>query len=361
VGAVLTDRRIDGGGSGILYGTDGTVRLTRNLQFDFQLLGSYTEETGTPSDGSGNGATFDRGKHTVAADGETFDGHAYFAGLMYNSRHFSAYQSWLGCSPAFRAANGFLTRNDYRRVLTGFSVAFYPAREWLSEWYGNIEHYRSWNFNESIGDLKREYIEASLELGLKWQTSASLSLTSERERYLGHLYEGIYGGQIVIDSRPSRWLRFNLHVGRGRQIARFEEVLGMTTDVGLYVDIQPTSRLRVIPDYVYSRMDHLDGHLAANPGTDRKIYSGSIIRTGLYYQFTREWFVRAIVEYDQFDDRVSIEPLLTYRINPFTVFYAGSTMNYRHWDLGDHETLREPKWQQASRTFFAKFQYLVRL
>src|SRR5262249_53327486 len=44
IGFLLTDRRLDGGGAGTTYGADGTLRFLRNYRFDWQALGSHTEE-----------------------------------------------------------------------------------------------------------------------------------------------------------------------------------------------------------------------------------------------------------------------------------------------------------------------------
>ena len=51
---------------------------------------------------------------------------------------------------------------------------------------------------------------------------------------------------------------------------------------------------------------------------------------------------------------LSVEPLLSYKLNPFTIFYIGSTHDY--WDVN-----QEGKLYRSSQRFFAKFQYLFRI
>jgi len=71
-------------------------------------------------------------------------------------------------------------------------------------------------------------------------------------------------------------------------------------------------------------------------------------------QFTREFFLRMIFQYNEFSDGYDFEPLLTYRINPFTVFYVGSAHRWQDYADGfDGFGIEE-----TDRQYFAKFQYL---
>jgi len=68
-----------------------------------------------------------------------------------------------------------------------------------------------------------------------------------------------------------------------------------------------------------------------------------------------------VVQYDDFSERLDIEPLLTYRVNPFTKFYIGITGGYRYYDNTDYTELDESEWSLDSRQIFAKVQYLFKL
>ena len=41
--------------------------------------------------------------------------------------------------------------------------------------------------------------------------------------------------------------------------------------------------------------------------------------------------MRLVVQYNDFSERLNIEPLLTYKINPFTKFYIGLTSGHRYY------------------------------
>ena len=52
------------------------------------------------------------------------------------------------------------------------------------------------------------------------------------------------------------------------------------------------------------------------------------------------------------------DPLVTYQINPFSIFYIGSTRSYANIAFGDDGP---PRWKLIDRTYFLKLQYLIQL
>jgi hypothetical protein len=67
------------------------------------------------------------------------------------------------------------------------------------------------------------------------------------------------------------------------------------------------------------------------------------------------------VQYDDFDKDLSVEQLLTFRLNPLTVFYVGATSNYRYYESEPGSRLTESEWEATSRQFFFKMQYLFQM
>ena len=68
--------------------------------------------------------------------------------------------------------------------------------------------------------------------------------------------------------------------------------------------------------------------------------------------------MRLIVQYDDFEHDWQLDPLVSFRLNPLSVFYIGSTYDYRdfHDDLSP-----SPEWRLNSRQFFFKIQYLIQM
>jgi len=69
--------------------------------------------------------------------------------------------------------------------------------------------------------------------------------------------------------------------------------------------------------------------------------------------------LRLILQYDDFASLRDVEPLLSYKINPFTVFYAGSTHRLEHFG-DDRSGPFDPDLTQTERQFFLKVQVLLR-
>ena len=69
-----------------------------------------------------------------------------------------------------------------------------------------------------------------------------------------------------------------------------------------------------------------------------------------------------VVQYDDFERQVDLEPLVTYKLNPFTKFYVGMNSSYHSFNRDDYPILTsETEWKLNSRQFFAKLQYLFRI
>ena len=113
-----------------------------------------------------------------------------------------------------------------------------------------------------------------------------------------------------------------------------------------WTSIKPLSRLIIQPGLQYAKLE--------NPDNGEVAFDGYILRTRINFQFNRELFLRLIIQYDDFDKEYDFEPLLTYRISPFTLFYIGSRHGYEDFDEKSNPTLTD-------RQFFMKFQYLFRL
>jgi hypothetical protein len=119
--------------------------------------------------------------------------------------------------------------------------------------------------------------------------------------------------------------------------------LGEGHQFNVGASIRPTTQLEISPSLAWQELN--------NPTTKQELFSVYIIRTRLSYQFTREFFVRAITEYNHNNGNFDVQPLLTYKINPFSVFYLGTNRLYSDWDGMEDLSIR-------SRQYFFKAQYL---
>lgn len=364
VGTVATDRRLEGGGSGSVFGGDAKLWFLKNFEVVGQALASHTEEPNNPSLSDGaEDATFERGKHTLAFDGEKYWGHAGYARLEYARSREGAWVSYTAKSPTFRADNGFIERNDTRELDMFGNLFFRPNGKILLTWEPNLQVGRVWNYS---GRRIDEWLVPQFELQFTQQTFIWTNYLVSRELFREHYFPGIRRFETGIDSRPCGWLGLGGSVTHGHFVARSEylknPVLGHGTNLDTYLDVKLTKRLDIAPQFSYSTLDH--------PDTAMNLFTEYVIRTRVSYQFTRECFLRLVVDYVHGDQAIynrddstwfryvesglRIEPLLSYKLNPFTIFYIGSA-----GDFG--ESSPENVFRRYNQHYFAKLQYLFRV
>ena len=343
LGGILTDRRLDGGGSGTVFGGDFGVRFLKHYRFEGQVLASHTEE---PNDVDiyGDSTRFDRDRRTAAFDGEKFWGNSTYLEVNRDARLWDFELSYTQVNPSFRADNGFVFRNNQREGNFWNGLFFRPKSKTFIEVTPSLSLGRVWNYS---GARKDEWFSPEISVLLPRQTTVQASWLYSRETFRGHYFPGIRDYRLYVESHFSDPLSAWGQVKRIKYIARRLEtpVLGEGWEFESSFTLKLFQSLIIQPEYNYEELSY--------PNNGPKIYAGYILRTQVNYQFTREWFLRVIVQYDNFDRVMGIEPLLSYKLNPFTIFYLGSTHSYQN--------LRETsEMSQTSRQFFFKFQYLLR-
>jgi hypothetical protein len=355
LGALVTDRRLEGGGGGTLVSGDALFRVFRNYRIELQAAASRTQEPWAPEvTGDLDPETFDRDRHTVAFDAETFWGNAYYASIERDARTWNFDFDWWDYGPSFRTDNGFTTRNDYRQASGWSGLFFRPNRGLLVEWEPSLGVGRVWN---SENRFKDEWLRPQVWFNLKSQTGFGSQYLISRERFGTEVFPGIRIWSFWLDTKPTEILGGGLSFNTGQGIYRDFDApeLAQQENRSVYVNLKPSSRVELNVDWDYAKMD--------SRITDENLFEGWILRNRLTLNFTRQLFLRTIVQYNEFNERLDLEPLLTYRINPFTVFFVGSTNQIRHYepDADNVDVVTESMWRSAERQYFAKLQYLFRI
>jgi len=343
VGLLATDRRLSGGGAGSTAGVDVLYRFAESYSVGGQLVTSRTEEPNDTTLLGGSDLFAD--SRTVAFDGETFWGAALLTGISRSTRQWSWDVSYRQASPTFRADNGFVARNAYRQASLWTGYEFRPGRLGIVEIEPNVSGGQVWSWD---GGTKDRWINPSINVELKGQTQAGVwYVHTDLERFNDIRFDGYGRGGFWLSSNFSEMLRGGFDVGYGESIYRPGEppVLGTGYNWSAWASLKPLDRLVISPEIGYQELNDPDGE---------ELYSGYIARTRVELQFNRELSLRLVTQYVDFGDAgVSIEPLLMYRLNPFSIFYLGSTDRYTDYDT-------PTGFARTDRQFFLKFQYLLR-
>lgn len=351
LGGIFTSRHYTEGGYSANGGFDGTYRISENTQLDGQFLVSGTHEANLP-DVFTSTETFDHGKYTANLDGEKFSGYATFFGFRKNERNFNLEIGTSIMSPGFRAETGFEPKVNQRRTNLWTSYKFFPNNDLIEDWQPNISAGRVWNFD---GLIKDGWFDPGIDVRFKGQTSIHFDYLISGERFKGEFFGGIRRFSGNFGTQFSELLQADGSFTVGRSIARNTDipVLGKMFSGSFSFTLKPLDRLNIVQSVDYSKLDYPTGE---------NIFDGAVFRTRINYQHSRELSGRLVIQYDSFSHDMNLEPLVSYKLNPFSIFYIGSTNrwhNFNEEEIPGSTEHYENAYHQSLRTFFFKFQYLI--
>lgn len=351
IGALITDRRLDEGGSGSTVSVDAAARFLQKYTLSGQFVYSSTVETEDEklSEDVGD-ITFGKKGYTGALDGESFSGYAARAEFDRGARHWSFEGGYEAVSPTFRADNGFVRQNNEQTAYLWQGVTIYPEKVigFVDRIRPNLLIGSNWNFD---GLQKSFFFRPAVSVQLKRQTNIQINWWYREENFAGVQFDGMTRVNANIFSNFSKRVNLGMDVGIGESIARFldEPEIGNSLDISAWGTLRPTQRMSIRPQFSYSRLSDKE--------TGEEFFSGYIVRSRVKYQFSRYFFLRTIVQYSEFSKSLEIDPLLTYKINAFTALHVGSTHDFDQFNRAQGA---EKYFRQSSRQIFFKVQYLFR-
>ena len=361
IGLVLTDREVNKPGNDFLnvdgynrvFGLDGNFKLGDNYFLDFQVLHYASKEI--TDTGYVNPGTFDNNKYTKALDGESFSGFGTHLRLLRSAKHLNFELSYDDASPVARRDNGFITNNNYRTLSLWDSYMFYFETDFLKrvepKTFGIIRHTYD-------GRLKELFFEPEIQFTFKHQLYASVGVfLFNNEEFGGIYHKNVRRVFFDIDANTFSFLKGGFSATVGKYIIRFgEPSVGYGEEIEGWLTIVPVENLTITAEYSYFE-------LAKSRGGE-KLFAGYIFRNTLNYQIIKNLSLRIITEYASSDKYFYVNPLLSYRPNPFTIFYFGFTHQYNNLELlpsDPNYSQNTSKYTLTNRQFFLKFQYLFRL
>ena len=348
-GIFITDRRFTEGGSGSVISIDAMLKLSKLYQIELQFAGTHTDEPDDTAATSGiNDITFDNGRHTAGFDDESFWGHGLYASFERHARTLWFDLDYIEMSPRARFDNGFETSNNNRTIEFDLGLEFFTKSNIVAKISPSITLGRKWNFNK---ERKDEWFVGALAFKLIGQTWAQLGYLGSWERLRGIDFPGIKKGWMEIESRFSRPLWLGMNYQFGRLIARNvdpDPIMGDQVSLSLWGTITPINQLILQPQFEYVKSD--------SASTGGNIFEGYTWRVRADFQILRELSFRFITQYNDFNKVWEFDPLITYRLNPFTLFYIGSTHDIRDFKEYDGYGMK-----QLARQYFLKIQYLLQI
>jgi len=355
VGLILTDREVnkdnnkafDVDGYNRVFGFDGNFRFLENYSLSFQSLRLFTREINFPD--YTNPERFDNGKYSAALDGEYFAGFSNYVSLNRSARRWNFQFSYNDASPDTRRDNGYNSNNDFRTVQTNQYYDFYPEGKIIKRVEPSVYGYMRYDYD---GRIREQFAQANLYFRLPLQISTNFGFfLVNNEMFGGIFHEGVRRANFNLSFSTFDWLRGNLYIASGKSIVRTENpYIGYVNDYEVSGTIKPVDRITLENSYVYYELLKSFG--------GEKIYAGYIFRNKTNVQVTKNLSARLIFQYDTFSGNFNFSPLISYKINPFTIFYVGSTYDYNDVVSTPNDVYKKVL---TDRQYFMKLQYLWRL
>ena len=367
IGFAATDRRFDVGGNNTAALVESSLRLDDN--YTLSALAALTR-TNEPEDEDLSAiipdVTFEVGGDSISADfdGESFNGYTFKTTLIRQSRTWNFNLSYQDYSPGFRADNSAIFSNDGRILHTQQTYnVHYDDHKQLNFIRPGLYLWRKYDY---AGDVKDTGVRPTMLIAFQHQTFLNLG---------GFLYNQEKFGGVKFDDARTVWgylgtsaferVGGGIFVNRGEAINRFGVLGSEHNPLELVPTFEINGNLRWRPTDQLRTEFSFDSTRLRTAGTDKLIVRQRILRQSLQYQFSPELFVRLIGEIDNTrraldvdeynsSQNFSLEPLLSYKLNPFTVFYLGGTIGGQDDPYPSHTGLR-----RTDQTLFMKFQYLV--
>lgn len=313
-----------------------------NFYFVGQAALSHTKEINDPSLFSSS-RFFGSTSHTATFDGESYVGAGFGADIKRNARDYSFDLSISSVSPTFQAQDGFITSTNFHKVNFWHGYTIYPNNSVIEN--ASLQTNSGMQFNYD-GSRKGMWGSIQAQAQLKGQTYLYVAYYPVQDELFHSVsFKNLYRTEFSASTNPMSLLAINLWGSFGRFIYRTDTPeSGRGYNLWGEIVLKPTDKFSLDLTCAYSRLWSF--YNEAN-----LFFDGYITRAAVVYQFSPQLLVRLISQYDKFAKQIQLDPLISYKLNPFTVFYAGSNHNFTYFGEGYGV-------ERTVQQFFVKIQYL---
>ena len=345
IGGLITSRDF-AGSSNRVFSMDTRLKLNQNLVLTGQMMGSLSRDL----------------------DGDDRNGTAGYLRLAQSGRHFSANAYYRDRSPEFETDLGFIPRVDIRETGWSTSYSWRPQKGTVLSFGPSFSGSVIYDYDGTLMDWT---LSPSFRVELPKNTSMSFTHNESFERFFGEDFRK-NSNKVSVSSQWQKWLHFSSSLEHGDGINYFPAAgerpfLAKSLNTSFTLKLMPTPQLQIDETYLYTRL------AADGRGT---VFNNHIWRTKANYQFTREFALRAIVDYNavlpndalvmlERQKRLGLDVLFTYMLHPGTALHIGYTDNYENlrYDPAVSPLVQRGSFPDTNvgRQIFAKFSYLFRL
>jgi len=328
IGGFYTARDVRGGFNRVI-GSDGRFRLSQTSVASFHLFGSFTKDPG--------------GRDINA-------GHALALDYTFSNRKFALDVGYQDISRNFRVDTGFLERTGLRRLALFSMYRIYPK----SKFFQRIEpFYWSYHLYDTTSNMLETFNLFVLRFQLPRSTQVRFEGILANEVYQARRF-GRSGYGLQVNSQLSKRFFINAFYRHTGAIYYDPDTpyQGDGNRAMIGIQFQPTEKFDFMLDLTYA-----DFYRRSDK---TKVYDYTIIRSFNTFQINKYLFLRAILEYNTYRKRLTVDTLASFTYIPGTVFYIGygSALERIRWN--GQEYVDSDRFLETKRGFFFKASYLWR-
>jgi hypothetical protein len=194
----------------------------------------------------------------------------------------------------------------------------------------------------------------------------NLEYYDESEAWAGELFHKNYFyamGEIQL----FKWLHLNGNLLTGDAIYYDPQnpFLGSSLTFGIGAAVEPSIKLNIGLDYLYTDLRQKQSSAVAPTaaaGSDEKIYTVNIYNFRTTYQFNKYFFIRGILRYNSFQEKLLADFLASFTLIPGTVVHLGyGSLHLRNQWMDNQWVPGQGDLLQMKRGLFFKASYLWRI
>ena len=318
-----------GEGSNRVVGSDGRFRLSGTSMASYHIFGSFTQRDGSEG---------------------TDTGHALGLNYQFGNRKFVLDLGYQDISKNFQIDTGFITRTGLRRLSAFTMYRFYPKSKFIQR----IEpFYWSYHLYDTVDNMFETVNLMTLRFWLPRNTQVRFDALLANEVFAGQRF-GRSGFGIQGASQITKQVFLNFFFRHTGSIFYdpVDPFQGYGSRVGGALQFQPMEKLRFVLSLSY--VDFFRDE------DKEKLYDYTIIRSLNTFQINKYLFLRAIVEYNSFSERLTADLLASFTYIPGTVFYIGYGSAFEKMDWTGQDYIGSDRFMETKRGFFFKVSYLWR-
>lgn len=282
------------------------------------------------------------------------DGSAWTAVLSHSSRPIGASLTWEHVGKGFKMDTAYYLRGDIDRYMVYIGPNIYPSSDGLS-W---IRRFNPFVWAYYLHDLVTEEDDYFYLFAARFYFTNNAWIRFDyrafSEYWKGEQLKGAYFF-IQGQAQWTNWLNNYFHFGIGEGNYYSDPQVSDRIFLNVNATIQPNENFTQFFDYTYQKM--------TSQVDDSELYSISIFKSKSTYQFDKHLFLRAYVQYDSYREIVLTDLLLSYQLNPQTVFHIGygSLHETRSWRDGGWRDLDDlTQYYQTRQSLFLKGSYQIK-